>query len=230
MKQWLRDLSHILYPDLCVACDARPKVRPAMMCPDCLYVLPMTDHFTSRSNTVIRHFWGRVEVTHAAALYYMPHESIVHEMIHRLKYKDKTYIGTALGETIGQQIKTSTLFPPIDLIIPVPLAPRKMIARGYNQCSFIAKGVHDVIGGRVNDHLVQKIRETPSQTGLSRFERVQNVAGAFIVKDKSKIQGLHVLLVDDVITTGATLEAISMVLFESGASTVSIVAIGAAES
>jgi ComF family protein len=224
------DFIHVIYPDLCLACESKPKASPSLFCSDCLFYLPLTDHFTQSNNTVTKHFHGRVDIVHGAALYYMTDDSHIHNVIHKLKYGERTEIGIDLGELIGKQIKESSLFPPINLIIPVPLTKRKKYERGYNQCAFIAQGVSNILDTYYSDNIVRKIRETPTQTGLNRYDRVQNVANVFEISNPNKIKNQHVLIVDDVVTTGATIESLSNVILAAGASSVSIATIGAAQS
>ncbi len=224
------DFLQVIFPDLCLACESKPKSPSALFCSDCLFNLPLTDHFTQVDNAVTKHFFGRVDIVHGAALYYMTDDSHMHNVIHKLKYGDRTEIGIELGELIGKMIKKSPLFAPVSVIIPVPLTSRKKYKRGYNQCSYIAQGISNVLNVYQNDNIVHKIRETPSQTGLSRYERVQNVADVFEIMKPDKIRNQHILVVDDVVTTGATLESLCIAILAAGASSVSIATIGAAQS
>jgi ComF family protein len=226
----LNSLINIIYPDLCLACDHHPKALPSMYCSDCHFEIPMTDHFVQKNNTVTRHFWGRIPLAHGAALYYMPEKSIVHHLIHKLKYEERIEIGEKIGEVLGHKIKESPFFPPIDIIIPVPLSREKKRKRGYNQCQYIAKGVQEVLETKLPHNLVIKTKDTPSQTGFTRIERVNNVAGVFHITNPDLIINKHILVVDDVVTTGATVESLCLCLLEAKASTVSLVCIGAAQS
>jgi ComF family protein len=230
MKNLLNNLVNIVFPNLCLACDHHPKALPSMYCTDCHFHIPLTDHFTQKENTVTKHFYGRVQLAHGAALYYMPEQSVVQQLIHKLKYEDRTEIGEKLGEVIGHEILSSPYFPAIDVIVSVPLSIKKQRQRGYNQCHYIAKGINEVLNVNLPKNLVIKTKETPSQTGFTRMERVNNVAGVFKITDPSQIANKHVLVVDDVVTTGATVESLCQCLLDSQVSTVSLVCIGAATS
>lgn len=228
IKKLAGDLIHVLFPDLCLACSSLPKTRDASFCVDCLHAMPYTDHFLLKENDVTKHFRGRVSILHGAALLRFREGGIVQEMLHHLKYKKRKEIGEVLGEIAGKKLLDSTIFSLPDIIIPVPVHPKKVRRRGYNQSTIFGKAVGAVIKVALADDILIKDTETTSQTGKSRTERVVNVSEVFVLKKPEEISGRHVLIVDDVITTGATLEACCLKLKEGGAKSISVLSIAVA--
>jgi ComF family protein len=153
-----------------------------------------------------RHLHGRFPFEYAVALYYFSKEGGVQNLLHELKYKGKTEIGFHLGEILGKKITESDLVKP-DVIIPLPLFWKKEKQRGYNQSQFFAEGLSAELQIPVASNAIKRIRESESQTRKSRFDRIENVEHIFQLKDNHQIDNKHILLVDDVLTTGATIEA-----------------------
>ncbi len=222
LKLWFSDLVGLLFPDRCGACETPLYTGESAICTSCLYQLPYTDYHLYTENRVARQFWGRVPVKAAMAMLYFKKESSVQRLIHQLKYKHQTGIGIYLGQLLGERLTQSILYKKVDLIIPVPLHPKKQRERGYNQSSCIAKGIATQLTVPVLEHLLKKEIETSSQTHKSRYERYENMKAVFSITAKTDISGKNLLLVDDVITTGATLEACANLLLENGAASVSI--------
>ncbi|MBK9257029.1 MAG: ComF family protein [Saprospiraceae bacterium] len=223
------DLLHTVYPRLCFGCNTLPAVRDGMMCVSCLAAMPFTDHFKLAENKVTMHFWGRVPLKFGAALLNFRSKSIVQNMIHGLKYEHKKEIGLNLGLLAGERLLTSTTFVKPDILIPVPLHPSKEISRGYNQSYIFGRGVSDVIKVPVSKDAVIKFSKTDSQTGKSRTDRVLNVSQTFRINQPEMLKNKHVMILDDVVTTGATIEAVSIKLIESGVKDISLLVIAAAE-
>lgn len=223
-----RDLIHVLFPDLCLACNKLPKTRDAAFCVECLHVMPYTDHFILKENEVTKHFRGRVNILHGAALLRFREGSIVQVMLHNLKYKKRKEIGEVLGEIAGKKLLDSPIFSVPDIIIPVPVHPKKVRRRGYNQSTIFGKAVSAAIHVALADDILIKETETTSQTGKSRTERVENVSEVFVLRKPEEISGRNVLVVDDVVTTGATLEACCLKLKDGGAKSISILSIAVA--
>jgi ComF family protein len=169
--------------------------------------MPLTRFWDESDNPVAQTFWGRVEIENACAYFFFAKGSKYRPLLHQLKYKGKREVGVELGLIFGQTLAKSDLYRGIDYTIPVPLHPKKLRIRGYNQAEAIAQGIAQGLGtGMVTNQLVRK-EFTETQTRKSRVERVRNVADAFELKNGNGLKGKHLLLVDDVITTGATLEA-----------------------
>ena len=143
-------------------------------------------------------------------------------MMHRLKYEGRKDIGYVLGLLAGKRMLASSFFNEIDLIVPIPIHPDKRAKRGYNQAAYIGKGVSEIIGVTMRENVIIKSIYTKSQTKMGRIERIKNVFDSFELKDKNGIQGRHILIVDDVLTTGATIEACARKLMEANNIKISI--------
>jgi ComF family protein len=229
VKQWTSDLFGLLFPNLCHACGRSLFRHEQLICLKCLYDLPFTDYHQYADNRVARQLWGRLPLHAAMAMLYFRKGAKVQNLIHNLKYNGRTDVGVLLGNMLGERLKTAALYQDIDLVIPVPLHRKKYKSRGYNQSTFIAEGIAAQMGiGISEDHLIRNT-STGSQTKKSRYNRYENMVDAFKVNDPEDITGKHILLVDDVITTGATLEACANVLLAIGATKVSIAALAFAE-
>ncbi|MBK8055271.1 MAG: ComF family protein [Saprospiraceae bacterium] len=222
------DLFHTLFPDICLACDTQPKIRQGDFCVECLHKMPYTDHFSLPDNVVTKHFKGRVKLEYGAALLRFREGGIVQNMLHKLKYKKRKEIGEILGEIAGQKLMSSPLFQKPDLIIPIPIHYLKEKKRGYNQSSIFGKAVGRVLGVECREDIIIKSKWSESQTGKSRTQRVDNVEEVFELIKPELIQSRHVLIVDDVVTTGATIEACCMKLKASQVGKMSILTIAAA--
>ena len=201
------DLVALLYPNLCLACSENPPIRKEVICLSCQLQLPKTNFHLEKENPFMERFWGRMPLESGAALYYFVKGGRIQELLHQLKYEGKQEIGLKLGELYGRQLLESPFFKTVDVIVPVPLHPRKERLRGYNQAALFAQGIAETMQKPwLKNGLVRNVF-TETQTQKSRAERLENVSEVFAVSDAKKLQGKHILLVDDVMTTGATLEA-----------------------
>jgi len=214
----LSPLVHLFYPHTCDGCG-RDLVRTEnILCLRCLRRLPATGFQQWDSNPVARIFWGRVSICHAMAAYYFTRASVLQRLIHQFKYHHRRDIALHLGRQTGRQLLLSEWLYEIDCIVPVPLHPAKERHRGYNQAAVLAGGIAEIVGKPVLPHAMRRTAYADSQTRKGRVSRWENVAGAFTVKEPASLQGRHVLLVDDVITTGATSEACSQAIIDVQAS------------
>ncbi|HDJ34493.1 MAG TPA: ComF family protein [Bacteroidetes bacterium] len=212
MSSWLGDLIRLFFPAVCAGCGESLVTGEKVLCTRCLFLLPRSQYHLSTDNPVSRLFWGRVTIEQATALYVFEKGSIFQSLIHQLKYRGRKDIGLYLGRLLGTEIKDAPGFSHAEVIIPVPLHPSRKRERGYNQGEYIAKGMAEVMQAETEfGNLVRK-RKTPTQTRRSRIERWENVRGMFAVKKPHRLENRHILLVDDVVTTGATLEACAEVL------------------
>jgi ComF family protein len=193
-----------------------------------LYRIPKTDCFKHKENLVSKLFWGRVPLQNAVALYQFHKEGSVQKLIHELKYEGGKRTGVFLGRQLGYALKESNYFCDVDYIIPIPLHPKKEKLRGYNQSKYIAKGVHEVLGVKINTRSLIRTENTDSQTRKKRFSRWENMINSFALKKSKKLRHTHILLIDDVVTTGATLEACAHKLLEIEGVKVSIATIAVA--
>ncbi|MDD5570556.1 MAG: ComF family protein [Bacteroidales bacterium] len=185
------------------------------ICSYCSYHLPKTGFHLDDDNQLSRMFWGRTTLNSVAAFYYFNKSTKVQKLIHQLKYKGKKEIGIKTGELYGNELKASDLFKNIDIIIPVPLHFSKEKKRGYNQSRLFAEGIAKSLNKEVDFKMLFRNRPSETQTRKSRYSRWENVSEIFsLADDYLKLKGFHILLVDDVITTGATIEACANALFK----------------
>jgi ComF family protein len=195
------------------------------ICLKCLIDLPKTFYHIDNENPVVQSFWGRAPVKSAAAYYYFKKNSGVQSLLHNLKYKGQKELGESLGLMYGAELKESDNFKTVDVIMPVPLHKKKQRKRGYNQSEHFAMGLAKSMGVKLDTNTLIKTVHTQSQTKKSRIERVKNVAEVFTLTNPQQLAGKHVLLVDDVITNGATIEACALKLAEADNITISVVSI-----
>ena len=200
-------MAHLLLPQLCAACRIPLLHREKLLCMGCTLELPHTGFHNIDDNEAALRLAGRIPFQHATAFAYFTPEGLLQHLLHLLKYKGRQEVGTFLGMQAGYALQGVPWIRSIDAIVPIPLHPKKKAARGYNQTALIAQGLGDVLSIPVSADAMIRTKHTASQTRMSREERVQNVAGAFSLSGNANLSGRHVLLIDDVLTTGATLEA-----------------------
>jgi ComF family protein len=201
------DVLHIFYPHLCVGCGDDLLENNQLLCANCMNDLPHTFFATIPNNSTEQLFSGRINVAAAHSEFYFSKGQLVQHLIHLLKYKGNLDLGFLLGKIMGEQLLKSNRFNSIDFIIPLPMLHEKRIKRGYNQATIIAEGASSVMGITILDNIIIRNRKTETQTNKQRAERWDNVDGSFEIIDIERIKGKNILLVDDVITTGATIEA-----------------------
>jgi len=210
MDSWIRQslsgLTKCISPPICYGCGVSLTQEDQFACPDCLDRLPYTDFHLLKANPFIDKFFGRIPIHSAGSLLYFSKEGIARSLIHDLKYRGQSDVGKHLGLHYGHILCEATLFQNIDMIIPVPLHPKRLAQRGYNQSEVFAEGLSQSMDVPMCADIVIRHRETKTQTKKNRIERFENVDGAFSVTQPSRLNRCHVLLVDDVLTTGATLE------------------------
>lgn len=203
----LRSLFGLLFPRRCPVCGGALAEGEALMCRVCDAELPRTGFHRWLGNTAEQMFWGKFEVGHVSCLYYYRKKSPYAQLVHLLKYGGRKDLGLILGRRMAEEVAESGFFVGIDLIIPVPLHEAKHRSRGYNQSELLAIGVQQVTGIPVDTSAVVRTKHTETQTRKSRGERWENVDGIFRVEHPERYAGKHLLLVDDVLTTGATTTA-----------------------
>lgn len=211
-------LTELLFPRLCVVCGDKLIEQEQWICLHCLHHIPRTNFHHVPNNPVAQLFYGRVQIEAATSFFYFSKGSKYQTLLHNLKYKGMKELGEEIGKHFGIDLLQSPEFSSVDLICPVPLHPQKEKKRGYNQSWWIASGIAKQMQKEMSDNNLKRITATETQTRKSRFERFLNVEGIFDLSDPEAFSGKHILLIDDVVTTGSTLEAcVSSILSKTNA-------------
>lgn len=218
---WMNDLFHLLFPRNCTACGENLNKQEDTLCVSCLYKLPRTNFHRLETNPITQKFAGRIPISAGFSFLFFQKGNACQILLHQIKYKDREDIGERLGALFAKDLKEDGYIEP-DLLIPLPLHPAKFKLRGYNQCHSIARGMQKYLQIPVGYDTVVRTVANPTQTKKARFERWLNVEHIFEVADRDAIMGRHILLMDDVVTTGSTLEACARTLLEAGAREISI--------
>ncbi|WAC41436.1 ComF family protein [Pedobacter sp. SL55] len=229
LKRYTEDLINLLFPDLCNGCGKLLYRGEKDICTKCLYDLPYTDFHLYEDNLVAKQLWGRLPLNAAMAMLYFKKGTKVQNLMHSLKYKGKTEVGITLGKLLAQKLSQSEFYADIDMIVPVPLHQKKLRQRGYNQSEYIATGLATALDLSVSTTHLLRNKATETQTKKARYTRYENMQDVFSVKNETELLNKHILLVDDVITTGATLEACGNTLLNHGIKKLSIAAVAFAE-
>ena len=225
MTNLLNDLLWIIFPKLCASCGKALSTEDKVICVLCRNYLPVTNIHTEPDNVVIRHFWGKVNVASAASFLFYGKGDKVQQLIYQLKYRGRKEVGVTVGKMYGHELLCSQPFKSADVIIPVPLHVSKRNKRGYNQSELFAKGLSTAMNIPCDfNSLVRKVA-TDTQTRKTRYNRFENVNRVFELVNHEAVRGKHVLLVDDVVTTGSTLTACAEALLKAEGTRVSIATI-----
>lgn len=229
LTQNLQNLLELLYPQLCVACGNRLVSQEKFVCTHCWFDLPATNFHRNPENKVAQLFWGRVQIENATSFFSYRKGSNYQNLIHFVKYKGMKELGLETGKRFGFALSESAAFQLVDYIVPVPLHPSKEKKRGYNQSEWIARGIAETLSKPVSANNLVRLTQTSTQTKKNRFERWQNVENIFGVQNPAEFSGKHILIIDDVVTTGSTLEACASVLIKTCQSKVSIATLAFAD-
>ncbi|MFO7658389.1 MAG: ComF family protein [Bacteroidales bacterium] len=228
MLKSVSDFIGLIFPQLCPSCGRNLFLHEKIICSDCLYHLPRTNILDYTDNLVAQLFWGRVKIMYSTALFYYIKGSKYQNIIHNLKYQGNQHIGTSLGRMFGREL-IATPINSVDIVVPVPLHGRKLKKRGFNQSDLIASGIAEGLGKKTASGVLEKHTDTDSQTRRSRYQRWENVEGIFRVKKPAAIANKHVLLVDDVVTTGSTIESCATEILKIEGTTVSVATLAVAK-
>jgi ComF family protein len=217
---------YLFYPKICLYCNKPLNRYENIICLDCFTRLEFTNHATWKENPVAKLFYGKVPLTHAMALIKYEKHTLIQKLLHELKYHQHPEIGQWLGRMLGQEILKSPYLKDVEILIPIPLHPKKQKIRGYNQSEMICEGIKEAIPMLkiYTDVIVRKIF-TETQTNKKTWERYQNVKEVFALEHEEKIKNKHILIVDDVITTGSTIEACAKLLLPKEGTKVSAASI-----
>ncbi len=207
MKSWFSHVVDLFYPNLCLICGESLREGEEQLCLHCFNNMPRTNYHLLCDNPVEKRFWGKVPVERASSYFFFQKGSGFQKLIHELKYKGNKELGVIIGRYAAADLLQSDAFSSIDILVPVPLHPKKEAKRGYNQSNLICKGLSAIlVKPVVADNLLRKL-DSATQTRKGVYERYENTSGIFAVKRVEEFAGKHLLLVDDVLTTGSTLEA-----------------------
>lgn len=224
LKRYLSDFWSLFFPTICCGCKTALAIHENMVCTKCIYNLPYTDHHLDSDNQLQKTFWGRVQIERSSAFLYFKQGGAVQNMMHQLKYNNQPLLGVWLGEQYGKKLKTFYRPEDYQAIIPVPIHRVKKKKRGYNQSEQIALGLSEELGIPVINDLLLRVKNADSQVQKNRISRHENLKCAFATNTAYK-HIKKVILVDDTITTGATLEACVQVLNQKGIFDIAILGI-----
>lgn len=204
---FLKDIFNIFFPEVCLSCDEHLSNNEDTICLTCRHDLPLTNFSFEKDNLVEKSFYGRIPIIDATALFYFLKKGKVQQLIHELKYNKQQQVGTFIGNWLAAEIIDSNRFKYIDYIIPVPLHRKKLKIRGYNQVTTFGKSLAEKLNIKYTEDLLIKISSANTQTKKLRLDRWKNVQELFVVRNNFNLENKHILLIDDIITTGSTLEA-----------------------
>lgn len=221
---FFKNILHLLYPDICIGCGSDLKSGNNVMCADCIDQLPVTEFYRHESNPVEKIFRGRLPLVTASAHTYFTKDSVVQNLLHSLKYGNNKEAGRYMGRMLGKKLKTCAWNNDLSALIPLPLHFAKQKKRGYNQAALICDGISSEMDIPVLADIMVRRKNTATQTHKTRIERWNNMESKFELVKPACIMNKHILLVDDVITTGATLEACGSALLKTEGVRLSIAA------
>jgi ComF family protein len=220
---------NLFFPPVCAGCNSLLSSNEKVICTNCRHNIPLTNQHINPDNEALKKFYGRIPVEYASALLYFHKKGIAQELIHKLKYKGHEEIGTVLGHWYAQDLKEIETLKTVDIIIPVPLHKRKYRERGYNQVTTFGKALSIDLNIKYNDAILQRKVYSKTQSKKTLLGRTEGIEAIFDVSFTKKDHGKHFLLIDDVITTGATLEACSRALLKIPGTKISIVCMAMAQ-
>lgn len=227
MTYWWTRIVDFIAPRSCVICGRRLSPTERSLCSVCvLHLYRTTFQFTPEDNEMAQLFWGLLPVERTAALIYYEPRSETAALIYKLKYGHRPDIGEDLGRIMAEEMKPAGFLDGIDVLLPIPLSKKRYWQRGYNQSEMLARGMSEVTGLPVITKAVRRTNFRQSQTSLTRKERQENVEGTFVLRHPEQLENKHVLLIDDICTTGATLLACSETIRSIKGIRISILTLG----
>ena len=221
---------NLFFPKVCSGCSSFLQTNENVICTVCRHDIPLTNHHLNPDNDASKKFYGRIPILHASALFYFHKKGIVQQLIHNLKYKGHEEIGSIVGEWYSEDLSRMEFIQTVDEIIPVPLHPRKLKERGYNQVTAFGKALSSSLNLTYNDSLLIRNIYSKTQSKKNLLGRTEGIETIFDVSFSERDHNKHFLLIDDVITTGSTLEACSRALLKIPGAKISIVCMAMAQS
>lgn len=215
LNSYFRDVWELFFPSHCAVCGERLEEGEQSICTLCRMEAPLTRYWLEADNPVLERCRDFMPTQRASAFLFFIHQSGWRELIHQFKYRGQWKLAFKMGRWYGRCLRESGLYDDIDLVVPLPLHPLKRWTRGYNQAEYLAEGIARELGVKVDRRSVFRQRNTQSQARKHRQEREKNVENAFRVRHPEKLRGLHLLLVDDVMTTGSTLVSCGKSILEA---------------
>jgi ComF family protein len=228
-KEILLDFMYLFFPNYCRGCEESLVKGEKIICTRCMMDLPKSNYHLERDNPFFHKFSGRIPVRFVMTLFKFVKRGRVQHLLHALKYKNQPEIGIQLGRVYAADLIAENYKDQFDVIVPVPLHPAKRRKRGYNQSEEFGKGLSEILEIPCTEKFLKRIKVTSTQTRKSRLNRWENVSDVFEVRELEELKGKRILLVDDVVTTGATLEACGMKLLAAGCAEISIACIAATQ-
>jgi len=225
-KSLLANFLHLIFPHNCEGCGTDILNEDSFLCAKCLNELPETGFVGAALNPLEKRFYGRIKVEEAGAGFYFSKDGLLQHLINQLKYKNNRQMGHYLGKLLGYQLLATNRFNTVDALIPLPLNPKREASRGYNQSQMICEGIASVWKKPIINNAISRIIYTETQTNKTLSNRWDNVNGAFAVTNDALLMGKHIVLVDDIITTGASIEACGSELLKVEGLKLSILSVG----
>lgn len=222
----LKNLINLFFPKACAGCNSILQEKELVICTDCRHEIPLTNHHKNEENEVMSRFYGRIPIEYASSLFYFHKKGIVQEMIHKLKYKGHQEVGETIGYWYGEELKNIEKLKDVNFIIPVPLHKRRLRTRGYNQVTAFGNALSKSLKIEFNADVLERIIYSDTQVKKNIVERSDVTGSVFKINNDIKWHNKHFLLIDDIITTGATLESCARELLKIPGSKISIVCMG----
>ena len=213
-QELLHDFTSLFFPNICMACMHNAPVHDEYLCMECKINLPTTDFHLFEENIFTNRLWGRFPLQSGTAQLLMIKGGLAENIIYNIKYRNATQLAINLGEKYGRKLVKAPLYKDVDVIVPVPIHASKMRTRGYNQSAMFGSGLSESMNIPLVENVLIKKRKTKSQTKKSRLNRLLSVQNEYVIKKPERLIGKHILLVDDVLTTGATIESCALELLK----------------